>query len=125
MDTLRRGSQFTFKATIQGAPTGSPVITFVQDGYTILEKRGNDIGRVDRVEMIPRPADSPGDPIAVAYSDFTTPISEEESFMFRKGYCNVQMRFKHNASNAFPTNIAFFEVKDSLSEEVLNEPVYY
>lgn len=118
MECMRRGSRFSFTTTLAWLPRQKlPVITFVQNGYTILEKRFV-LGETDPVDV-----DYRNDPEEhIPLTDITVKITEEESFKFHKGYCNVQIRFFGGMdSYSYPTNIGFFEVKDSLSDEVLNE----
>lgn len=117
MESMRRGSKFTFKTTLAWLPrTALPVITFVQDGYTVLEKRF--IPNSDEVDLTFRVIQEPE---YKSLTDISTVISEEESLKFHKGYCNVQIRFYGSNGHTYPTDITFFEVKDSLSDEVLTD----
>lgn len=107
---MRRGtdSLHTFTLPFLLPASAEVVLTYTQDNYKILEKSGDDL------EMY-----TDTDDLENTFTVVNVEISEEESFLFRKGYCNVQMRFKSDFGVG-ATNICHFEVKDSLSEEVLS-----
>lgn len=101
---MRRGTTSTHTFTVPFLITEGQevVLNYKQDNYDILEKRGDDL------QITPH----------TSTADVVLNLSQEETFLFRPGYANVQMRI-YGDGVATASDICFFEVKDSLSNEVL------
>lgn len=101
---MRRGttSTHTFTVPFVIASGHEVVLNYKQDNYDILEKRGDDL------LIVPHETTT----------DVTLGLTQEETILFRPGYANVQMRI-YGDDTATASDICFFEVKESLSNEVL------